>query len=162
MAGGPLKASSKRVEAALADLGVDCEFRSYDSSARSADEAAASIGCPVGQIAKSLIFREVESDRAVLVVASGSNRVDERVLARLVGGKIARADADFVRRKTGFAIGGVPPLAHSQPSVVFIDRDLLDYDEIWAAAGTPNTVVCLKSAQLEEITAGHIVDVKKT
>lgn len=157
----PLKASSLRVDEALAALGVDYEIRNHKSSARSAEEAAATVGCPVGQIVKSLIFRGVESDRTVLAVASGSNRVNEKALAALLGEKILRADADFVRRQTGYAIGGVPPLAHSHTPVVFIDRDLMAYETIWAAAGTPNSVVRLNTADLERITGGQVADIKK-
>ena len=157
----PLKAASRRVDAALAALGVDYEIRTHDSSARSAEEAAATVGCPVGEIAKSLIFRTAAGERAVLVIASGSNRVDEKALSALLGQKIGRADAEFVRRQTGYAIGGVPPLAHAHEPVVFIDRDLLTYETIWAAAGTPNSVVRLKTADLPRITGGRVADIKK-
>jgi Cys-tRNA(Pro) deacylase len=161
MVEGPLKSSTKRVETALEALGVAYEIRQFDSSARSAEEAAAAIGCPVDRIVKSLIFRAEASDRSVLVVASGSNRVDEKTLGALLGEKIKRADADFVRRRTGFAIGGVPPLAHDHPPEVFIDRDLLAFESVWAAAGTPNSVVRLKSDDLERVTGGRVADVKK-
>ncbi|HMB75863.1 MAG TPA: YbaK/EbsC family protein [Kiloniellaceae bacterium] len=157
---GGLKAASRRVDAALSALGVDYEIRTHDSSARSAEEAAATVGCPVGQIAKSLIFRSADGERAVLAIASGGNRVDEKALAKLLGEKIGRADADFVRRQTGYAIGGVPPLAHAQEPVVFIDRDLMAYETIWAAAGTPNSVVRLQTADLPRITGGRVADFK--
>jgi Cys-tRNA(Pro) deacylase len=162
MVEGPLKSSVKRVEAALEALGVAYEIRQFDSSARSAEEAAAAIGCLVDQIVKSLIFRAEASDRSVLVVASGSNRVDEKALGALLGEKIKRADADFVRRRTGFAIGGVPPLAHDHSPEVFIDRDLLAFESVWAAAGTPNSVVRLRTEDLERVTGGRVVDVKQT
>jgi len=156
-----LKPASRRVDAALAALGVDYEIRSHESSARSAAEAAATVGCEVGRIAKSLIFSSADGTRAVLAIVSGSNRVDEKALGALLGERVGRADADFVRRQTGFAIGGVPPLAHAHDPVVFIDRDLLAYETIWAAAGTPNSVVRLKSADLALITGGTVADIKK-
>ena len=107
------------------------------------------------------MFRAKASDRPVLVIASGVNRVDEKKLAALLGEKIGRADADFVRVRTGFAIGGVPPVAHSEAPVVFIDAALLDFAEIWAAAGTPNAVFRLDPADLETLTGGRVADVKQ-
>ncbi|WP_282607656.1 YbaK/EbsC family protein [Pelagibius sp. Alg239-R121] len=156
-----LKASSRRVQEALGTSGADFEVRVFPEGTRTAAEAAEAIGCEVAQIAKSLIFRAKESNRSILVIASGANRVDEKRLAALLGEKIGRADPDFVREKTGFAIGGVPPVAHREAPVTFIDRDILNYDSIWAAAGTPNAVFPLKSAQLAGLTGGTIVDIKK-
>lgn len=158
---GKLKASSRRVQEALAASGASFEVREFPASTRTAAEAAATIGCDVAQIAKSLIFRAKESDRPVLVIASGVNRVDEKRIAALMGEKILRADPDFVREKTGFAIGGVPPLAHLVEPVTFIDRDLLDLETIWAAAGTPNAVFQLRTEQLASLTAGTVADIKK-
>ena len=155
MTGSALKASAQRVQAALAASGFAFEVREFPASTRTAAEAAQAIGCTVGQIAKSLVFRAGASDRSVLVVASGANRVDEKKVGGLLGEKIGRADADFVREKTGFAIGGVPPVGHAQPPVALIDEDLLDYDEIWAAAGTPNTVFRLTPQELVAMTGGR-------
>lgn len=161
MSGAPAKASAQRVQEALAALGFDFQVREFPESTRTAAEAAAAIGCAVGQIAKSLIFRARESGRPVLVIASGSNRVDEKRVAAILGEKIERADADFVREKTGFAIGGVPPLAHRETPVTLIDSDLERFEEIWAAAGTPNAVFALTPHALAEATQGTLAEVKK-
>ena len=158
---GALGASAERVQAALDAHGLGFEVKTFPESTRTADEAAAAIGCDVAQIAKSLIFRAKSSDRSVLAIASGVNRVDEKKLARLLGEPIGRADAAFVRARTGFAIGGVPPLAHAQPPATFIDRDLMALEEIWAAAGTPNAVFRLRAADLETLTGGAVADIRK-
>jgi prolyl-tRNA editing enzyme YbaK/EbsC (Cys-tRNA(Pro) deacylase) len=134
----------------------------HAASTRTSEEAAAAVGCAVAAIAKSLIFAGRESGRPVLVIASGANRVDERKVAALIGEKIARADADFVRAKTGFAIGGVPPIGHAEPPVVLIDADLAALPTIWAAAGTPNAVFRLAPDDLVAMTDGRVADVRKT
>ena len=151
-------ASALKIQAIL---GNDFQVLEFTESTRTAEEAAAAIGCTVAQIAKSLVFRSAETNRPVLVVASGSNRVDEKKVARLIGEGIARADADFVRAKTGFAIGGVPPLGHQEPPVVLIDEDINGFDIIWAAAGTPNAVFKLTPAQLLSLTRGQVADIAK-
>jgi prolyl-tRNA editing enzyme YbaK/EbsC (Cys-tRNA(Pro) deacylase) len=157
----PLKDSARRVQAALAERGFDFQVREFPDSTRTSAEAAAAVGCAVGQIAKSLVFRAKESGRPVLVIASGANRVDEKAVAALLGEKIGRADADFVRDKTGFSIGGVPPVGHREAPAVLIDRDLMVHDEVWAAAGTPNAVFPLTPADLVALTGGQVADVKK-
>ncbi len=157
----PLKDKAQRVRAALAARGFAFEVREFPQSTRTAAEAAAAIGCEVAQIAKSLVFRARQSGRPVLVIASGANRVDEKAVAALIGEKIGRADADFVRAATGFAIGGVPPLGHDTPPVTLIDRDLLAVDEIWAAAGTPNAVFRLMPEDLVAVTGGRVADIKQ-
>ena len=154
-----LSPSAMRVQAALQALGLDCQVVELPSSTRTAPEAAAAVGCTVGQIVKSLIFRGKESGRAVLALVSGANRVNELTLAGLLGEPVGKADADFVREQTGYAIGGVPPLAHDHPLLTFIDQDLLQYEEIWAAAGTPNAVFRLRSAYLPRMTGGQVVQV---
>jgi prolyl-tRNA editing enzyme YbaK/EbsC (Cys-tRNA(Pro) deacylase) len=159
-AGRPLSSSARKVQEALKILGVGCEVREMDETTRSAQDAARSIGCNVGQIAKSLVFKGADTRQAVLVITSGSNRVDEKKLSELLGEPILKADADFVRQQTGFAIGGVPPVGHAQPIVVFIDEDLLTYTEIWAAAGTPQAVFRLTPRELQRITNGRVVCVK--
>ena len=116
------------------------EIKELDRSTRTAAEAAAAVACDVAQIAKSIVFRGAGSGRAVLVIASGANRIDETAVGALLGEKLGKADADFVRRETGFVIGGVPPLGHDRPVATFIDADLLAFGEIWAAAGTPYAV----------------------
>lgn len=130
------------------------------ASAHTAAEAAAALGCHLGQIAKSLVFRASDSDRPVLVIAAGSNRVDVGAVGAHFGEKLVRADAEWVREVTGFAIGGIPPLAHSTPPVVYIDEDLLALDEIWAAAGTPHAVFRLDPAELQQLTGGTVIRVR--
>ena len=152
----PLPPSAERVRDALAARGLVAEIRLFDAGTRTAADAAAAIGCSVAQIAKSLVFRASPSDRAILVMASGVNRVDEAALAALLGESIAKADAAFVRERTGFAIGGVAPVGHREQPVIFIDQTLLSYPEIWAAAGTPNAVFRLTPAQLVELTGGRV------
>jgi prolyl-tRNA editing enzyme YbaK/EbsC (Cys-tRNA(Pro) deacylase) len=154
------KGSVARVRAALAGFGLVTEIREFDASTRTSAEAAAAIGCDVAQIAKSLVFRARSANQPVLVIASGINRVDEKKLEAALGDKIGRADPDFVRAATGFAIGGVAPVGHSGPVRVFIDADLRQYAEIWAAAGAPNAVFRLTPAELERITDGTVIPVK--
>ena len=144
-------ASALRVQAAL---GPGYQVLEFDAGTRTAADAAAAIGCTVAEIAKSLIFRAEPSERAVLVIASGAKRVDERKVGEIVGEKIVRADADFVRDKTGFAIGGVPPIGHAEPLLTLIDESLSAFETIWAAAGTPNAVFRLTPADLLRLTGG--------
>ena len=156
-----LPAPALRVRDALRASGIETAIVVFDASTRSAADAAATIGCTVAQIAKSLVFRTDPGDRPVLVVASGINRVEEaKVAAALAdqtdGARIARADAAFVRQATGYAIGGVPPVGHATPPLVAIDQDLLAFTEIWAAAGTPNAVMRLSPDQLVQATAGCV------
>lgn len=152
--------SVARVRAALAALGLTSEVKEFDASTRTAADAARAIGCLQAQIAKSLVFRAKESGRAVLVIASGSNRVDEKKVAALLGEGIGKADADFVRNETGFAIGGVAPVGHTGPVTVLIDADLQQFAEIWAAAGAPNAVFRLTPADLARVTGGQVAEVK--
>src|SRR5215207_6873663 len=146
--GEELSESARRVQRALAAVGIAAEVVELPQSTRTASDAAAAIGCRVEQIAKSLVFRRADSGRPVLVIASGANRVDERLVASHLNTEIAKADADFVRATTGFAIGGVPPLGHDLPLQTLIDQDLLQLDTIWAAAGTPHAVFSLNPNQL--------------
>jgi prolyl-tRNA editing enzyme YbaK/EbsC (Cys-tRNA(Pro) deacylase) len=154
--------SADRVRAALKALGVQTDIRAFDASTRTSADAAAAIGCEVAQIAKTLVFKAKPSGRAVLVIASGSNRVSEAKLAAALGEAIGKADAAFVRDKTGFAIGGVAPVGHSEKPFIFIDEDLLQYAVIWAAAGTPNSVFRLTPAELQRITGGRVAAIKVT
>ena len=140
-------------------LGEDFQVLEFDASTRTAADAAAAIGCTVGQIAKSLIFRAMDSGRPVLAIASGSVRVDEARLSALLGEDIGRADAAFVREQTGFVIGGVPPIGHRTPPVIFIDETLLDFDTIWAAGGTPNAVFRLRPDDLVRLTGGTLASI---
>ncbi|MGO9743948.1 MAG: YbaK/EbsC family protein [Roseiarcus sp.] len=150
--------SALKVQAALGPRFTVLEF---DAGTRTAADAAAAIGCTVAEIAKSLLFRTKDTNLPVLVVASGVNRVDENKVAALIGEKILRADADFVRENTGFAIGGVPPVGHVTAPTTLIDEDLMQFETIWAAAGTPNAVFRLTPAELVEITEGRIASVNQ-
>ncbi|HPE60417.1 MAG TPA: YbaK/EbsC family protein [Thiolinea sp.] len=153
-----LKASSQRVQDFLSAHGQQFVVRQLPDSTRSAVEAAQAIGCSVGQIAKSLIFRDKASGEPVLVVASGSNRVSMSRINQATGLALGKADAAFVREKTGYAIGGVPPVAHAAAVKTLLDPDLQQYDAIWAAAGTPNSVFELHADELENLTGGVWVD----
>ena len=144
-------ASALRVQAAL---GAGYQVLEFEASTRTAADAAAAIGCSVAEIAKSLVFRAEPSARAVLAIASGSSRVDERKLGEILGERIVRADVDFVREKTGFAIGGVPPLGHAEPLLTLIDEALDAFETVWAAAGTPNAVFEITPAELLRLTGG--------
>lgn len=155
--GASTHSSVHKVQQALTAKGIDCQILEFPSSTRTAQEAADSIGCAVGQIVKSLIFQGKSSGDAILVVASGNNRVNEKRLGRQLGEKIKKPDATFVREITGFSIGGVAPVGHDTPLATYIDQDLLQYDEIWAAAGTPNAVFKLTPEQLKIITEGDII-----
>jgi prolyl-tRNA editing enzyme YbaK/EbsC (Cys-tRNA(Pro) deacylase) len=149
----------RRVQDALAALGKGHTIVDLGQSARTAADAAQAVGCSVAQICKSLVFRLRESDRPLLVVTSGAHRVDEAKVAALVGEPLGRADADFVRARTGFAIGGVAPIGHTGPVVTLIDEHLLSFGEIWAAAGHPNTVFKLTPADLVAMTQGRVAAV---
>ncbi|MBM3523485.1 MAG: YbaK/EbsC family protein [Alphaproteobacteria bacterium] len=156
-----LSPSAQKVSDALRAAGFSNLVREFEESTRSSAEAAAAIGCSVAQIAKSVVFR-AGSGRAVLVIASGVNRIDEKRVAEVVGDRIGKADAAFVRDRTGFVIGGVPPLAHDTSPVTLIDRDLLGFDRIWAAAGTPRAIFALTPTELVAISGGKVCDVKQT
>lgn len=156
-----LSPSAQRVQELLDGFGHGHAVVENEGSTRTSEDAANAVGCAVAQIAKSLIFRTKDTGRPVLVVASGANRVDEKAVGRLIGEKIERADPDFVREATGFAIGGVPPIGHAVPPLVLIDADLLALDTIWAAAGTPNAVFRLTPAQLVSMTGGRVETVRK-
>ena len=147
----------QRVAAALQEKGHPHAPRMLDNSARTAQEAADALGIAVGQIAKSIIFRRKSDDAAVLVVTSGDRRVDEKKVEAHVG-KVGRADADFVKSRTGFSIGGVSPVAHATPPVTLIDQDLLRFDVVWAAAGHPNGVFPLHPSDLQRLTGAPVVD----
>ena len=147
-----------RVRAALEAASLECEIRTLPDSTRTAVEAAAAVGCSVGEIAKSLVFRA--GGRTVVAIMSGDNRLDPARLAAAVGEEVRRADADFVRAATGFAIGGVPPLGHATPVDVFMDRDLFRFDEIWAAAGSPYSVFAVEPARLRDAGGATVMELK--
>ncbi len=148
--------SALRVQAILGD---EFEVLEFDASTRTAADAASAIGCTVAQIAKSMIFRTTTDGRSVLVITSGSNRVDPAKVASHIGAPITRADAKFVLDMTGFAIGGVPPAGHKCEPLTLIDADLLQFSEIWAAAGTPNAVFRLTPAELIRLTGGRVENI---
>lgn len=158
MPAGKLSRSARRVQSALAELGLARDVTELAGSTRTAAEAAAAVGCTVGQIAKSLVFRTAGGGEAVLVVASGANRVDVGRLEQILGEPVLRPDADFVRARTGFAIGGVPPVGHARALRTLIDADLRGFDRLWAAAGNPRAVFALTPDELERITGGEVVE----
>jgi len=141
-------------------MGTAFEVVQLPATTRTAVDAANAIGCTVAQIAKSIVFRTVKDKRPVMVVASGVNRVNEVRLAELFGEPIEKADADYVRERTGFAIGGVPPVGHAEKIITIIDEDLMKLGEIWAAAGTPNSVFKLGAANLVQMTGGEVKAIK--
>ncbi len=155
-----LSPSAKRVQDALQALGLDCKVMELPDSTRTAREAAQAIGCQVEQIVKTLVFMGRHSGQPVLVIASGANRVNEKRLAALVGEPVAKADADFVYQQTGYHIGGVAPLGLARPMQTFVDEDLLQYAEIWAAAGTPHAVFRLTPDDLQQMTHGQVVNIR--
>ena len=155
-----LKPSARKVQEALKAHNLSCEVLQMTDTTRSASDAARAVGCQVGQIVKSLIFEGQQSHQPILVAASGANRVNERAIEQSVSEPIKMAKPDYVRQMTGFAIGGVPPVGHDNPLKIFIDEDLLQYDEIWAAAGTPHAVFKLTPDDLKTITSGAVISVK--
>ena len=155
-----LSRSAQSVQDVLLAKGLEFKVFEMSASTRTADEAAHSIGCRVAQIVKSLVFCTWESQRPVLVLASGITRVNEKRVSDKVGERIVKADAQFVREVTGYAIGGVPPVAHARPLHTYIDADLLTLGELWAAAGTPNAVFRLAADQLQPLTGGQIMRMK--
>lgn len=150
--------SLKRVETALAEAGVDVRVVEMPGSTRTAEEAAAAAGCALDQIAKSIIFRGEASGHVVLFITAGGNRVDPGRASALAGQALGRADADLVRAETGFAIGGVAPVGLIAPVQTFFDPRLLDFAEVWAAAGTPRHVFAIDPRRLLEITGATLAD----
>lgn len=153
-----LSKSAQSVQDFITSKGYQFKVLQLPSSTRTAQEAATTIGCEVAQIVKSLLFRT--KDKSILILVSGVNRVNEKNIAAKIGEKIEKADADFTREVTGFAIGGIPPVGHRQPIETYIDEDLLKLNEIWAAAGTPNAVFSIHSKDLVELTGGKIISVR--
>jgi len=156
-----LRNSAQRVQDFLHQFKLDVKVVEFAQTTRTAQEAALAIGCEVGQIAKTLIFKTKTTGQPVCVIASGTNRVDEKKVEALVGESIEKPDADFVLRHTSFVIGGVPPVGYSLSLKPLIDEDLVTFQEIWAAAGTPFAVFNITPINLIEITGGRVVTVKK-
>jgi prolyl-tRNA editing enzyme YbaK/EbsC (Cys-tRNA(Pro) deacylase) len=155
-----LSPSAQKIQNLLNSLGYTYIVIEHAESTRTAQEAADRAGCELGQIVKSLIFRGKTSGTPILVLTSGANRVDEKRISGYAGEIISRADADFVRTVTGFAIGGVPPIGHNEKMETYLDEDFLPFQTIWAAAGTPNAIFELKTEDLQKMTDGKIVQVK--
>ncbi len=155
-----LKPSARKVQEALNAHHLACEVVQMKDTTRSAADAARAVGCQVGQIVKSLIFEGKQTHQPILVAASGANRVNERAIQQNVAEPVKIAKPEYVRQMTGFAIGGVPPVGHEHPLKIFIDEDLLQYGEIWAAAGTPHAVFKLTPEDLKMITNGTVISVK--
>jgi prolyl-tRNA editing enzyme YbaK/EbsC (Cys-tRNA(Pro) deacylase) len=156
-----LSSAAQRVQKALLERGLQCQILELNASTRTAQEAAQAVGCEVGQIVKSLIFRGKQTGKAVLILTSGANRVDLEVVSQALGEFLEKADAEFVRQVTGFAIGGVPPLGHDQSLPTYMDEDLLQYPMVWAAAGTPNAVFPITPQALLQVTAARVIRVKR-
>lgn len=155
-----LPASAQKIQDLLVAQGYGARVRELPDSTRSAAEAAAALDCAVARIGKSLIFRAKESGNAVMVIASGANRVDEAKVAAAIGEAVGKADAAFVREATGFAIGGVPPIGHAKTSVVLVDADIQAFDTVWVAAGTPRSVFEATPDELVRMSGGSVADVK--
>ena len=154
-----LKKSAQAVQDVLNQFGLDLVVKEFPESTRTAQQAADAIGCTVGQIAKSLIFKGKNSGKPLFIIASGKNRVNEKRIAEFCGEPIEKADAEFVLAHTGFAIGGIPPVGHTTTMIPLIDQDLMSYDIIWAAAGTPHAVFKILPSNLIKITNGKIVSI---
>jgi len=155
-----LSPSAQKIQNLLNELGYEYTVVEHAESTRTAQEAADRAGCELAQIVKSLIFRGKTSGKPILVLTSGANRVDEKRISGYAGEAISRADADFVRSVTGFAIGGVPPIGHNQLMETYLDEDFLPFKTIWAAAGTPNAIFELKTDDLQKMTGGTVTQVK--
>jgi prolyl-tRNA editing enzyme YbaK/EbsC (Cys-tRNA(Pro) deacylase) len=150
-----------RTSQLLRDAGIDANVVEFEQTTRTSAEAAAAIGCSIGEIAKSIVFRGKDSGQAIVVIASGDNRVSEAKVAAKLGESLLRADADFVRTATGYAIGGVAPIGHSQPVRLLLDEDLQRFETLWAAAGTPFSVFPLTPDQLRRLTGAEWADVRQ-
>jgi len=159
MSGG-LSGSAQRVQEALKALGFELHVLELPQSTRTAPEAAQAVGCQLGQIVKSLVFKGERSGDPILAIVSGANRADEKKLAALAGEPVGKADADYVRQRTGFVIGGVAPVGHTELLRILIDQDLLQHREIWAAAGTPHALFRLTPADLVRMTGGLVAELK--
>lgn len=155
-----LSPSAQQIQDLLNSLGYEYQVIEHAESTRTAMDAAERAGCELGQIVKSLIFKGQQSGKPILVLTSGANRVDEMRIREYAREKIWKADADFVKAVTGYAIGGVPPLGHTENIETYIDEDFLKYETIWAAAGTSKAIFELKTEDLQKMTLGTIVQVK--
>ena len=154
-----LSDANKRFVDGAKSCGIDVEIRVMADSTRTAEDAARACGCTVERIVKSLVFQGARSRKPYLLLVSGPNRVSEKGVATTIGEPLARPDADFVRETTGYAIGGIPPLAHKTPLTTYMDRDLLAFETVWAAAGTPKAVFEVSPATLRGAAGAEVIDV---
>lgn len=155
-----LSPSAQRFQDVLRARGFANQVEELPATTRTSADAAQAIGCQVAQIAKSLVFKGKQTQQPILIIASGSNRVNEKKMADLISEPIEKPDADYVRQRTGFVIGGVAPVGHAEPLDIYIDEDLLQFERIWAAAGTPNAIFALTPDELVRMTDGRVVSVK--
>jgi len=155
----PLSPSAQRAQLALEKAGLAVRVIEHETAARTSAQAAETLGCSIAEIAKSLIFRGAETGTAVLVVASGENRIDLNKIAALLREPVVKPDAAFVREATGYAIGGIPPLGHAQPLRTLVDQSLLRFQTVFAAGGTPNAMFPIAPADLVRVTGGQVADV---
>lgn len=156
-----LSPSAQKVQDALRALGFEHQVQESAQATRTAAEAARAMKCDVGQIAKSLVFKTGTTGRAVLVITSGANTVNEWRIGVLLKETLQKAPPAFVREHAGYAVGGIPPLGHAKPMETFIDEDLMDHDTIWAAGGTPNALFRMPPADLVKMTGGRVIKVKE-
>ena len=156
-----LSLSAQKVQDALVLLGSSAVVVEHENPGRTAAEAAVLLRCDIAQIAKSIIFKSTNTGKSVLVITSGANRVDEKKVAVILGDKLAKADAAFVREQTGFAIGGVPPLAHANPGAILLDVDLLKFDQVFPAGGTPHAMFAIDPNELLRISGAQAADVRQ-
>ncbi|MCL1980075.1 MAG: YbaK/EbsC family protein [Proteobacteria bacterium] len=154
-----LPAGCRQIQHYLRDNGLDCRVRVLAVSTKTAQEAANALGCALAQVVKSLVFRAKASDRPVLVLTCGDNRVSEKKVAALIGEKIGRADGDFVQARTGYAVGGVAPFAHRQPPLVLIDGAVHRFDRVWASAGTADSMFEIATGELIRLAGGQVADI---
>jgi prolyl-tRNA editing enzyme YbaK/EbsC (Cys-tRNA(Pro) deacylase) len=156
----PLPSAAQRVAAAAAAAGIAVDIHEMPASTRTAAETARACGCTVARIVKSLVFRGVDTKQPYLLLVSGANRVNEKAVAAIIGEALTRPDADYVRAVTGFSIGGIPPFGHTTALITYVDHDLLAFDEVWAAAGTPRCVMRLSPAELKRAASAIELDVR--
>ena len=155
-----LSPSPQKVQEALKALGFLNQVLELQTTTRTSADAAQAVGCRVEQIAKSIVFRGKQTDKPILVITSGPNRVNEKRIEESISEPLGKADADYVRKHTGFVIGGVPPIGHLEKLEIFIDEDLFKYEDIWAAAGSPHAVFKLTPSALVQMTGGRVISIK--
>ena len=156
-----LSSSAQKVQDTLVALGSSAIVVEHENPGRTAAEAALLLRCDIAQIAKSIIFKSASTGQSVLVITSGANRVDEKKITAILGEKLAKADAAFVREQTGFAIGGVPPLGHASPGAILLDVDLLKFDQVFPAGGTPHAMFVIDPNELLRISGAQVADVRQ-